>query len=56
MFIIRNEEGYINKDWTYRYMEFETIDLDRALCECKTKEFFEKYGYEVPDYGDSKCD
>lgn len=54
--LLRNEEGYINKDWTYRYMEFETIDLDRALCECKTKEFFEKYGYEVPDYGDSKCD
>lgn len=49
--LIRNEEGYINKDWVFRYMEFETLDFNKALCECKNREFFEKYGYEVPDYG-----
>lgn len=47
--LLRNDEGYINKDWVYRVMEFETMDFDRALCECKTKEFFAKYGYEAPD-------
>lgn len=49
--LIRNEEGYINKDWVFRYMEFETLDFNKALCECSTKEFFGKYGYEVPHYG-----
>lgn len=44
----KNEEGVFNKDWLYRYMEFETMDFDRALCECETKEFFERYGYKVP--------
>ena len=45
---MKNEEGVFNKDWLFRYMEFETMDLDRALCECETKEFFGQYGYEVP--------
>lgn len=52
--LIRNEEGYINKDWTYRFMEFETLDFDKALCNCKTKEFFEKHGYPVPDFQEWK--
>lgn len=52
--LIRNEEGYFDNNWTYRYMEFETLDFNRALCECKTKEFFGKYGYEVPDYREMK--
>ncbi len=52
--LIRNEEGYFNKDWVYRYMEFETLDFNKALCENKTKEFFGKYGYETPDYQEWK--
>lgn len=47
--LITNEEGYINKDWTFRTMVFDTVDLDKALCDCKTKEFFAKHGYPVPD-------
>lgn len=46
--LVKNEEGVFNKDWLFRYMEFETMDLDRALCECETKEFFGQYGYKVP--------
>lgn len=47
--LVINEEGYINKDWTYRTMIFDTLDLDKALCCCDTKEFFGKYGYPVPE-------
>lgn len=48
--LLKNEEGYFTKDWVYRYMEFETLDFNKALCDCKTEEFFGKHGYEVPDY------
>ncbi len=48
--LVENNEGYFTKDWVYRHMEFETLDFNKALCDCKTEEFFGKYGYEVPDY------
>lgn len=46
---IRNEEGVFNKDWVYRYISFETLDLNKALCERSNEMFFGKYGYEVPE-------
>lgn len=46
---IRNEEGIYNKDWVYRYIAFETTDMNRSMCECSHKKFFGKYGYDVPE-------